>query len=260
MLALILKILLAIILVTEQAADTIKLPDIALPQTSLTDTEIVFNSPAYYTRNLRPVQNPKYTLFFRFSMTESQFFMKDLEYKILCGSEKTRATPYFSDAEVKKLIDFDGKCVELLQNPYVDVYYPSKETLKLKPVPLNQEVNGFQVYSQNTAPPIELLTTCCNEADCPSKCLDLSRVDQDCDLEVYTIGASIVYDDGPAAAVARIFTGQDTFKMDGAFLKFLYRIKCKHCFIKSCITNCTNGQFANDFSTYSQVPLEYVMA
>jgi hypothetical protein len=156
-------------------------------------------------------------------------------FRMACGDNVNYAPRAIDDEKVKKLIKFT-KCSDLLnkniyvldmtQTPAVSV------TKKLQTIPLNNIKDGLSVPAFDLDPPIpkDVITSCCNQQECPEKCIDASHLTQDCYIEVYIL----VKGNSNGALLLAGWLRLAYF--------LLFRIKCEYCFVTNCVKECKNGK------------------
>ena len=168
-----------------------------------------------------------------------------VQYKIECGLYKNQNEPIIPDWIIAEKLAY-SKChdfVNVQKNAVTLVFNGVSYVRRLSPVPAFQRLdneNGNSGTLNDDRPGISLgkISECCDPATCPSNCIETPR--RDCTLELY----------GPG--LQRVQIGPGTMLITA--LDFIARIPCEQCSLKSCLTNCSNGQvepyFLIDFCPY----------
>lgn len=175
-------------------------------------------------------------------------------FRVACGDKKNPGQAAISDETVSARVKAT-KCSDLLKNEVMilltnanpAVAYPRR----LQGMPVNNEKDGKSIRIPEASVPTELVTSCCNPSDCPTQCIDASRANQDCVLEVYVLALVTDYRNiklyywefyGQKVAGTKMSTNPE----ESLIYQLLLRVKCKYCFLTNCVTECKNGQVEYD--------------
>jgi len=180
------------------------------------------------------------TLYLPFSTPDLNLKITTLLYKIKCGDERNNEKPWIADSDVDKIVKF-GECKDFLANPYVSLnYFRTPSRVQVQALPAVQTYDGLQISSPDPGIPREFVSTCCTTEECRKKCLDLTKMDQECQFEIYTLQVTEPYDGWVEFGKAFQYTPNN--RPRELKLRYLFRIKCKLCLQTSCVRDCKNGQ------------------
>ena len=161
--------------------------------------------------------------------------------------------PWFLDSDVFPVVPGRYTCRALVLAGYVPVrrtFNGPVEQIRLEPVPSEQVWGKETLKTEQPGILLNRLSSCCDASACTDRCLQYDTA-QAGYLEVLAPQWG-VYE--PDKKITPTFGGSYTTEGErgdpGVWP--VYRVPCDFCPLKSCITNCTNGQFATGLADFSQ--------
>ncbi len=176
---------------------------------------------------------------------------ESFQHRVSCDS-LPEANPWIQDNWIDKVVTYTN-CKNLVTQSTITLktYFSDSKprSIPFRPVPVSQDWEGYTVTS-TPGHSARQLSSCCDRALCPDVCLVNPKA-QRCHLEIFTVGAEYVIDYKSADSLFQnAFTGKFKRNVGGGMLIRRFRIPCEYCPLTSCVTNCTNGQYATDYSDY----------
>lgn len=179
------------------------------------------------------------------------------QYRVTKSLAQSKYPPWLDDLKAKA-ISREGAttCATLLSQQSIRVRGPTGETLDvpLRPIPLEQEWDKNLIKTDQPGIERNRLSTCCDEEKCLDRCLLLPK-GEPAFLEINApsygkveVVTSNIVNQGGARGYGN--SGQIVMKYDPGLWPVM-RIPCLHCPIKSCITNCSNGEYSTGYTDYS---------
>lgn len=161
-------------------------------------------------------------------------------YKVNCMSAPI-SKPWIPDAMIAQTIS-PTTCKTLLSTKVIKLktYQQNPYTISVNLVPLPQimEWNGYKKAFMDPGQPTSRLSDCCDATVCTDRCLENPQA-QKCYIEIMIpeILRRIV-DWGPRT---------ESYSFD---MKTVFRISCDYCPLVSCVSQCSNGEYATGYSDY----------
>lgn len=185
-----------------------------------------------------------------------------LQYVVRCNNEGYFRTPWATQATVNTLVSYTT-CSKLLETRHLTVK-PSKDSkdivyVPLVPVPRSQAVQGVKLETYLPGQVRGSMSTCCTPSACPDKCLKTTGP-QKCNLMIVE---PTVINDGvtPDSEWKKFFNGEwGEFGKGSSYPAFnlFMMVPCDYCPLVSCVSNCTNGEFATGYSNYVVSPASFI--
>lgn len=153
--------------------------------------------------------------------------------------------PWKSERET--LMSQTSRCADLLANRDIRIRRDGKtttENVRLDPLPLEQTWEGMTFKSEREGIQRHFLSTCCNQAECKDRCLKFPEGERWM-LEILT----------PQWGVDEVRVVSSLVNQGGSSREFyvvqedpgvwpVLRVPCLYCPLKSCISNCSNGEYS----------------
>jgi hypothetical protein len=153
--------------------------------------------------------------------------------------------PWKSERET--LMSQTSRCADLLANRDIRIRRDGKtttENVRLDPLPLEQTWEGITFKSEREGIQRHFLSSCCNQAECKDRCLKFPEGERWM-LEILT----------PQWGVDEVRVVSSLVNQGGSSREFyvvqedpgvwpVLRVPCLYCPLKSCISNCSNGEYS----------------
>lgn len=142
-------------------------------------------------------------------------------------------------------------CADLLANMNIPIRRDIQsriEHVRLDPLPLEQTWKDMTLKAERQGVARHSVSACCEQAACTDRCLQFPEGEQWV-LEILTPQWGI---DEVRVVSSRVNQGGSSretyeFKDDPGIWPVL-RVPCRYCPLTSCVTNCSNGEYATGFS------------
>jgi len=179
------------------------------------------------------------------------------QYRVTKSLAQSKYPPWIDDLKAKA-ISREGAttCAALLFQQSIQVRGLTGGDLDvpLRPIPLEQEWDRNLIKTDQPGIERTRLSTCCDEEKCLDRCLLLPK-GEPAFLEINAASygkVEVVTSNRVNQGSARGYgdSGQIVLKYDPGLWPVM-RIPCLHCPIKSCITNCSNGEYSTGYTDYS---------
>lgn len=152
--------------------------------------------------------------------------------------------PWKSEGET--LMSQTSRCADLLANRDIRIRRDGKtttENVRLDPLPLEQTWEGMTFKSEREGIQRHFLSSCCNQAECTDRCLKFPEGERWM-LEILTPQWGVDRVDEVYRVEGEAYTFEtQTIKRDPGVWPVL-RVPCLYCPLKSCISNCSNGEYS----------------
>jgi hypothetical protein len=173
------------------------------------------------------------------------------QHRVSCNS-LADPNPWILDSIVDEAVSYTS-CKNLVAQSTITLktnfFDRRPRSIPFRPVPVSQDWQGYKIASTPGESAYQL-STCCDPEKCPNICLVNSQA-QRCHLEIFTVGAQYEEDTRSADSLFyNAFMRKFKMKVVGGRLNRRFRIPCEYCPLTNCITNCTNGQYATQYSDY----------
>ena len=169
--------------------------------------------------------------------------------------KERKRTPWFLDSDIFPVVQSlqaRYTCRALVATGYVPVrrtFNGPIENIRLEPVPSQQVWNRETLTTDTPGILLNRLSSCCDASACMDRCLQYDTA-QAGYLEVLAPQWGVFEPDKkitPAFGGSYTTTGE---RSDPGVWP-VYRVPCDYCPLKSCITNCTNGNFVTGLADFS---------
>jgi hypothetical protein len=179
------------------------------------------------------------------------------QYRVVPSFAESKYPPWLDDFRAKA-ISTEGvtTCATLLSQQSIRVRGPTGETqdVPLRPMPLEQEWDKNVIKTDKPGIERNRLSTCCDEEKCLDRCLILPKGEPAVlEISAPSYGkVEVVTSNRVNQGTWRGYgdSGQIVMKYDPGLWPVM-RIPCLYCPIKSCITNCSNGEYSTGYTDYS---------
>lgn len=179
------------------------------------------------------------------------------QYRITQTREAGPYPPWVSDVHTDAIMARGATCAEILENTKIKFRdrLGIERDIPLEPVPLEQTwtPDGTKLRTDRPGVQRNRVTSCCDASRCTDRCLlfsqgelwvlEINAPSWGVDEIVVVRGAGRVNQGGGSNDVVNI-------KRDPGVWPVM-RIPCLYCPITSCITNCSNGEYATGFTDVS---------
>jgi hypothetical protein len=176
------------------------------------------------------------------------------QYRIVPRREASRYPPWVKDEVVDAIVQQGATCSDFLQNRIVRFRDINGQEMvfPLEPVPLEQiwPLDGTKIKTDNPGIQRNRVSSCCDAQACRDRCL-LFPNGENWILEINALrwGVDQVDEVYRVEGEAYTFETVETKKDPGVWP--VMRIACRYCPLTSCVTNCSNGEYATGFADLS---------
>lgn len=181
------------------------------------------------------------------------------QYRITKTRESTRYPPWVSDETADRLMSRETTCAQYLSSTRVRFRGEIGEVqeIPLVPVPLEQTFVPANTKLRTDFPGINRnrLSSCCDRETCTDRCLVFPQ-GETWFLEIIAPSWAVYrltdgYQQEDVAFGLSITTPTARIIQADPGLWPVMRIPCLYCPIKSCLTNCSNGEYATGYADFS---------
>lgn len=185
-----------------------------------------------------------------------RFTPNQFQYRITRTRETRAYPPWVSDAVMDSVMSPGITCAQYLQKDRIRFRGETGELqeIPLAPVPLEQTwaPDGTKLRTDSPGIQRNRVSSCCDAETCPDRCL-LFRSGEPWFLEINAPSWAVYkvtdgYQPEDVAFGLVTFTPQEQIIKKDPGIWPVMRIPCLFCPIKSCITNCSNGEYSSGYA------------
>lgn len=155
------------------------------------------------------------------------------------------------------LMSQTGKCSDLIANLNIRVRRDGSgtvENVKLDPLPLEQRWEGMTFKADQPGIPRHAVSSCCDQDTCLDRCLQYAQGERWM-LEIVAAQWAVDRVDEVYRVEGEAYTFETLTTRRDPGVWPVIRSPCLYCPLKSCVTNCSNGEYSTGYANVVVSPL-----